>query len=156
MGTISKNFSYREFEKSFEADKKGINNVITTAALRDAVKALTLDVLQPLRDAIGLPVVISSGYRCKELNALIGGSKSSQHMKGEAADIYVEMNPGNWPADIPMPRYPSIQLAFAILALGLPFDQLIVYDSFVHVSHKLSGTQRGQVLFDKSYKGLRI
>ena len=48
MGTISKNFSYREFEKSDTADRLGICNVIITVRVRDAVRALTLNILQPL------------------------------------------------------------------------------------------------------------
>lgn len=148
MGTISKNFSYREFEDSRIADDHGICNVITSFSVRDAVQALTLEVLQPLRDAIGLPVVISSGYRVKALNTLIGGSASSQHMKGEAADIYVLKEDGT--------RYDSEQLALVVAALQLPYDQLIVYESFIHVSHKLKGEQRGRIMFDKSYTGLKV
>lgn len=51
MGTISKNFSFAEFEKSDTAKRLRITNVITTTEVRDAVKALVLNVLQPLRDA---------------------------------------------------------------------------------------------------------
>lgn len=147
MGTISKNFSYREFEKSEIADRKGYNNVIVTSRVRDAVKELTLSVLQPLRDALGYPVRISSGYRCPQLNAdpEVNGSKSSQHMKGEAADIHVCFPDGT--------EIPPIYVALIIRVLKLPFDQMIVYPSFVHVSHKLEGAQRGQILYNASYKG---
>ena len=147
MGTISKNFSYREFEKSNTADALEICNVITTASVRDAVKALTLEVLQPLRDYIGLPVVISSGYRHPKLNVAVGGSPKSQHMKGEAADIY---------ALLAGQRVPPEELARIIVALALPFDQLIIYPSFIHVSHRLNGKQRGRVMYDVSYKGPRL
>ena len=68
MGTISKNFSYHEFEASDTAYKKGICNVITSFEVRDAVKELTETILQPLRDAWGRPIAISSGWRCDELN----------------------------------------------------------------------------------------
>lgn len=87
MGTISKNFSYWEFEASETADKKGICNVITTFEVRDAVKALVDTVLQPLRDAWGGPITISSGWRCDELNKEVGGSATSAHKTGYAADI---------------------------------------------------------------------
>ena len=63
MGTISKNFSYCEFEASETADRKGICNVINTFEVRDAVKALVETVLQPLRDNWGKPLHINSGYR---------------------------------------------------------------------------------------------
>ena len=148
MGTISKNFSYREFEKSETADRLGICNVITTVRVRDAVRALTLSILQPLRDFLKLAVLISSGFRCRELNIAVGGVDTSQHTKGEAADIYVLLEDGS--------RMPSVELARIIIQLGLPFDQLIIYPTFVHVSHKLEGAQRGNVLYNKSYKGPRV
>ena len=148
MGTISKNFSYREFEKSETADRLGICNVITTVRVRDAVRALTLSILQPLRDFLALAVLISSGFRCRELNIAVGGVDTSQHTKGEAADIYVLLEDGS--------RMPSVELARIIIQLGLPFDQLIIYPTFVHVSHKLEGAQRGNVLYNKSYKGPRV
>ena len=148
MGTISKNFSYREFEKSDTADRLGICNVIITVRVRDAVRALTLNILQPLRDFLKLAVLISSGFRCRELNIAVGGVDTSQHTKGEAADIYVLLEDGS--------RMPSVELARIIIQLGLPFDQLIIYPTFVHVSHKLGGPQRGNVLYNKSYKGPRV
>ena len=148
MGTISKNFSYREFEKSDTADRMGICNVIITVRVRDAVRALTLNILQPLRDAVKRAVRISSGFRCQDLNKAVGGVETSQHTKGEAADIYVLMDDGS--------RMPSVELARLIIELQLPFDQLILYPTFVHVSHKLDGAQRGNVLYNKSYEGPRV
>ena len=143
MGTISKNFSYSEFEASDIADHYGIINVITSATIRDAIKALVLNVLQPLRDLWGKPLVVNSGYRSPELNAnpAIGGSPTSQHPKGEAADIKCD-NP----------------YALACMAVynELPFDQMILYPTFVHFSHRLNGKQRGQILYNKRYKGPRI
>lgn len=143
MGTISKNFSYSEFEASPTAKKYGITNVISTFEVRDAVRELTLTVLQPLRDAWGEPLKINSGYRCPRLNAhpAIGGAPTSQHIKGEAADIH---------ADHPC------KLAQLAYDLGLPYDQMIIYPTFVHFSHKKGGPQRGQVLYNKSYKGRRV
>ena len=51
---------------------------------------------------------------------------------------------------------PSVELARLIIELQLPFDQLILYPTIVHVSHKLGGPQRGNVLYNKSYKGPRV
>lgn len=143
MGTISKNFSYREFEKSEIADRYGINNVVSSAVVRDALCNLVENVLQPLRDIVGKPLKINSGYRCQELNSLpeIGGSATSQHVKGEAADVAY---------DVP------IKLAQMAVDNHLPFDQMILYPSFVHFSHKLNGKQRGQVLYNYRYKGPKI
>ncbi len=141
MGTISKDFSYREFEASETADRAGIANVITSFAVRDAVKALVEEVLQPLRDAWGKPLRINSGYRCPELNRRVGGVETSQHIRGEAADVACDT-----PAE----------LARLAASLGLPFDQMILYPSFVHFSHKLNGEQRGQILYNRRYGGERI
>lgn len=141
MGTISRNFSYREFERSDMADRHEVCNVIRTAEVRDAVKALTLEVLQPLRDEWGRPLHVNSGYRCEELNRLVGGVASSQHVRGEAADIACE-NP--------------VELARLAVRLQLPFDQMILYPDFVHFSHSLEGPQRGQVLYNWRYKGEKL
>lgn len=141
MGTISKNFSYREFEESETAKARGITNVISSFEVRDAIRELTITVLQPLRDAWGLPLHVNSGYRCPKLNAAVGGAATSQHTKGEAADIKAEH---------------PVKLAQLAYDLGLPYDQMIIYPTFVHFSHKLHGEQRRQVLYNKSYKGRRI
>lgn len=141
MGTISNNFSYREFEQSVTADERHITNVINTFEIRDAIKALTLTVLQPLRDRWGLPLKINSGYRCIELNKAIGGVPTSQHTKGEAADI-AAANP--------------YELAKTAYDLKLPYDQMIIYPTFVHFSHKLTGQQRHQICYNYRYKGQRI
>ena len=141
MGTISENFSYREFEKSSTAEKEGIINIIHTVQVRDSIKALVDEVLQPLRTAWGKPLVINSGYRCPELNREVGGVATSQHVKGEAADVA---------CDDP--------LALAQLAydMDLPYDQMILYPTFVHFSHKRDGVQRKQVLYNKTWKGGKI
>lgn len=144
MGTISKDFSYREFEASPTADRKGICNVITTVAVRDAVKELTERVLQPLRDIAGHPLRISSGYRCAELNREVGGVPTSQHTKGEAADIEAAA--------------PHL-LAKAVRntpEIWKEVDQMILYPTFVHISHRKGGPQRRQLLYNKSYKGERL
>ena len=141
MGTISESFSWKEFEHSDVAEKKGICNVVHTFEVRDAILALVKDVLQPLRNAVGKPLKINSGYRCEELNNAVGGVATSQHVKGEAADI-ASANP--------------IELARIAVNEQLPFDQMIIYPKFVHFSHKLEGEQRGQILYNKSYKGERL
>ena len=141
MGTISKDFSYREFERSEVADAKHICNVITSFEVRDSILALTEYVLQPLRDAWGKPLKVNSGYRCKALNAAVGGVPTSQHVKGEAADIAA----GD-----------PVKLARLAVKQGLPFDQMILYPTFVHFSHKLTGEQRGQIFYNWRYKGEKV
>ncbi len=151
MGTISKNFSYREFEKT---DQLGLqtDNVIRTTEVRDAVKALVLEVLQPLRDAWGAPLSINSGYRCEAVNRAVGGVSTSQHLKGEAADICPSKTRNDQSVDEERVK----ALAERVLAFGLPFDQMILYPTFLHISHKLHGAQRGQILYNWRYKGEKI
>lgn len=143
MGNISKNFSYKEFEKSDVASRFHIVNVITTPEVRDSIKALVDNILQPLRDKWGGPLKVNSGYRSQELNAhpLVGGVKTSQHCKGEAADISCT------------DPYALAQLA---KRMNLPFDQMILYPSFVHFSHKRDGENRGQILYASKYRGPRL
>lgn len=141
MGTITKDFSYREFERSEVADAKHIYNVITSFEVRDSIQALTENVLQPLRDAWGKPLKVNSGYRCKALNAAVGGVPTSQHVKGEAADIAA----GD-----------PVKLARLAVKLGLPFDQMILYPTFVHFSHRLNGEQRGQICYNWRYQGEKV
>jgi zinc D-Ala-D-Ala carboxypeptidase len=88
------------------------------------LRALCINILQPLRDALGTPLKINSGYRCPSLNKSIGGSKNSQHMTGQAADI-IDLTHGN-------------EFLFKkIKELNLPFDQIIDEFNFrwVHVSY---------------------
>ncbi len=141
MGTISKNFSWREFERSSVADHYGIANAIASFEVRDSVKALVVEVLQPLRDAWGKSLAINSGYRSEELNRIVGGAATSQHLRGEAADVA---------CDTPL------ELARLAVELKLPFDQMILYPNFVHISHRLNGEQRGQILYNRRYTGKRL
>ena len=88
------------------------------------LRALCVNILQPVRDALGSPVNLNSGYRCPSLNRSIGGAKNSQHMTGHAADI-IDLNNGNE------------NLFKKIKELNLPFDQMIDEFGFrwVHVSY---------------------
>ena len=151
MGTISKDFSFREFEVSEVADQKHICNVIVSFDVRDSIKALVDEVLQPLRDAWGKPLAVNSGFRCRELNEEVGGVPTSQHRKGEAADI-CPYGVRNGKGDINV----VTELARLAVKLKLPFDQMILYPSFVHFSHKLTGEQRGQICYNWRYKGEKV
>lgn len=149
MGTISKNFDYKEFEKT-DVPGMQVRNTITSTEVRDSVKALVAEVLQPLRDAWGEPLAINSGYRCPEVNNAVGGVPTSQHTKGEAADVCPFGRNGH--GDIETVR----QLAQKAVELDLPFDQMILYPSFVHFSHRLKGEQRGQILYNRRYTGKKL
>ena len=83
---ITKNFTYEELIRSSTAQAHKIDNIPPPLEL-SKLQRLCKEVLQPIRDKYGQPIWVSSGYRCPKVNALVGGSKTSQHMKGEAADI---------------------------------------------------------------------
>ena len=84
---LSKNFSLDELTASSTAIKKNIDNSASPDII-DALQELVTNVLQPVREQFG-PVTISSGYRCDELNRAIGGSTTSDHSFGRAADFEV-------------------------------------------------------------------
>ena len=107
------------------------------AGCEENLEALVEEVLEPARAAYGKPIIVNSGYRCSIHNAVVGGASSSQHMRGEAADLRIEGTPE--------------KLARVIVANG-KWDQLILYPTFVHVSWKRNGANRHQVL-RKTAKG---
>ena len=85
---LSKNFCLSEFTRSDTAQRLGIDNTEVSMEQVLNLAHLCHMVLQPLRDRFG-PIRINSGYRCPKLNKAVGSVPNSQHMKGEAADIYL-------------------------------------------------------------------
>ena len=81
-----KYFTLDEMIHSDTADRLCIDNTPTGDAI-DNLDRLVTRVLDKLRDGWGRPIIVTSGYRCKELNAAVGGARNSQHLKGQAADI---------------------------------------------------------------------
>ena len=117
------NFSISELCYSEIAERCGIPNK-PSIEVCDNLLNLIFYVLQPLRDKLGKPVIINSGYRCKQLNAhpRIKGSDKSQHLTGMAADIRVS-------------GCPPLTLWEYIKKSGIEYDQLILeYNSWVHIS----------------------
>ena len=87
--SLSPHFSLKEMTDSQTAVKRGIANVPSEQEIEN-LRRLCQGTLEPLREALGLPIIITSGYRCKALNNIVGrSSKHSQHMAGCAADFYV-------------------------------------------------------------------
>lgn len=80
------NFTVNELCKSATALRKRIDNTPSKSVEANLNKLIN-NVLQPIRDAYGKPIIVDSGYRCPRLNDLVKGSKTSQHLTGEAADI---------------------------------------------------------------------
>ena len=81
-----KHFTPDELIHSDTADRLRIDNTPTGDAV-DNLDRLVIRVLDRLRDGWGRPIIVTSGYRCKELNTAVGGARNSQHLKGQAADI---------------------------------------------------------------------
>ena len=86
---ITMHFTIEELCASQTAKARGIQNKPGTAEIICLVY-LTAYVLEPLREAMGEPISISSGYRCERLNRAVGGVANSQHMKGQAADLCID------------------------------------------------------------------
>lgn len=135
---LSPHFTLRELSRSETALRRGIDNTPSQGVIEN-LRALCVAVLEPLREHFSV-VRISSGYRSPELNRLAGGSVSSQHVRGEAADLEID-------------GVDNLTAARWIAASLLPFDQLILEfyvpgdptSGWIHLSHKATGNRR-QVL----------
>lgn len=92
---LSEHFLLGEFIKSETADRLGIDNRPPSDFV-PRLENLCRQVLEPLREWAGEPVVITSGYRCPELNRRVGGVPSSQHTLGLAADIHLPLTDAAW------------------------------------------------------------
>lgn len=126
------NFTISELVKSDTAEKAGINNTPDINSL-DNLLELIFYVLQPLRDKLGKPMIITSGYRNSQVNKLVGGVSNSQHTNGQAVDFTVN---GMTPA----------QVVDFIKKSGIEYDQLInEYNQWTHISYN-KGKNRKQIL----------
>ena len=127
-----KYFTMNELIKSDTANRLGIDNT-PSQAIKQKLSSLIVNCLDPIREIYGKPIIVTSGYRCPELNSAVGGVKNSQHMKGEAADL-VPSSGGNLK-----------DLYRAILKFG-NYDQLIFEkNTWAHVSY--TSNPRRQILY---------
>jgi hypothetical protein len=128
---LTQHFTLEEFTYSETAKRKNIDNTPSPNAIAN-IKALCEEVLEPAREEYGKAMIISSGYRCEELNKAVGGAKTSQHMTGCAADIVCSE-----------PRR-----LFDIIKANGKFDQLLWEHAgktqWIHVSYKPNGKNRQQ------------
>lgn len=135
---LSTNLSLAEVTKSATAIKHGIANEPSSQHLTN-LKAVATNIFQPCRDYFGKPLAVTSGYRSEALNDLIGGSKRSQHSKGEALDLDAQVYGGFTNAEL-----------FHYIKDNLDFDQLIwefgndQEPDWVHCSYTTEN--RGEVL----------
>jgi len=117
---LSPHFHLDEFITSPTAERRGIDNTPSPAIL-ERLK-LTAEHLEKVRAVLKKPILISSGYRSPALNAAVGGSRTSDHMDGYAADFIC---PGFGP---------PLAVCKAIVAAGIKFDQLIEENGrWVHI-----------------------
>jgi hypothetical protein len=136
---LSKNLALAEVMRSETAKRKGISNMPTPEHIEN-FKLLAEKVFQPIREHFGVPIILSSGYRSKELNTAVGGALSSQHCTGEAIDI-----------DMDGTTVTNKQI-FDFIKDNLSFDQMIwefgtdSNPDWVHVSYESTGKQRKQIL----------
>ena len=142
MGDLTTNFSMSEFLVSQTAARMG-RELIPGKQEHNSLVQLARSLMQPIRELLGRPVVISSGYRPEWLNTKIGGSKTSQHMKGQAADFIV--------VGMPIP-----EACHKILDSDIEYDQLICeFDKWIHISF-CPGGLRNEVLTAKSSDGTTV
>lgn len=135
---LSPHFKLSEFEASRKAEEHGIINVAPPVVVEN-LRRLCEGCLEPLRKKLGLPIIITSGYRSKALNDIIvHAARKSQHMVGCAADFYV----------VGASRRELLVKAFRqiILDEDIDYDQLILYPSFIHVSYVSRDKNRRKII----------
>ena len=124
---LSPHFTLAEMCESQTAEKHGIANIPSSEAVAN-MRRLCEGCLEPLREALGLPIIITSGYRTKSLNNhILHSARKSQHVSGQAADFYVE---GASRRELLIKAFRQI-----ILDEDIDYDQLILYPTFIHVSY---------------------
>jgi len=136
---LSEHFTLEELIYSYTATRKNIDNTPNSTQVQN-LRDLVVHVLQPIRHEYGKPININSGFRSRGLNIAIGGSPTSDHVQGRAADIRAASNKN---------------LLYAILKLykkkKIEFDQCIIEfpvddnPSWIHISYKKHGN-RNQIL----------
>lgn len=122
------NFTYEELIHSDTADRYNIDNTPKFDQIWVRLAELAVNVLQPLRDHFGEPIVVTSGYRCPAVNRAVGGSSTSYHAKGCAADIRFESKSER-----------KLSSIFRYVYQNLPFSELIAEgipgSGWVHVAY---------------------
>ena len=138
---LSPHFKLSEFTECRTAQKHGIVNVPGPEAVEN-LRKLCKGCLEPLREELGLPVVVTSGFRTKRLNSLLAhASDRSQHMLGQAADFYV----GRGSRELLIKAFRLI-----VTSERIDYDQLIIYPSFIHVSFVSKERNRRDILQARS------
>lgn len=150
---LTPHFTLQEMKESLTAKKHGIANVPPPEAVEN-LRRLCTHTLEPLREKLGLPIVITSGFRCQQLNEIIvHASRRSQHMSGQAADFYVVQGSkfkaqGDEGSKLNVQGSRELLIQAFRLIITEPeidFDQLIIYPTFIHVSYVSRERNRHQL-----------
>ena len=132
---LTANFSLHEMTKSETALRKNMPNEPTEADIAN-LKLLAEKVLQPLRDHYGVGIKVNSGYRSPDVNAAVGGSRTSDHCKGQAADIEIAGVPNATLAQYIKDSLQYTQLILEFYTPGVPDS------GWVHVSYDANNLKR--------------
>lgn len=125
---LSKNFTLKELTVSETATRKGLDNTPNEEVISN-LKTLAETILQPIRDHYGKSVRVNSGYRSPEVNASVGGSKTSDHCKGQAADIEIDGVANGDLAKYIVDNFKFTQVILEFYTQGVPDS------GWVHVSY---------------------
>lgn len=128
-----KYFTIKELCQSSTATQKGIDNTPNSEIVNNLTQ-LVDNILDPLREEYGKPIKVNSGYRCDALNKAIGGSKTSYHRFGLAADITAGS------------KFENKKLFILVQTLNLPYDQLIDEKGYSWIHISFSTKPRKQIL----------
>ena len=145
---LSEHLDLSEVIRSESAKRLGISNMPSDLHLAN-LKVIAEKLFEPIRAHFRVPIRISSAYRSPALNRAIGGSQTSQHTTGEALDIDMDGNPHGV----------TNKQIFDFIREKLDYDQLIwefgtdANPDWVHVSYKVKGPQRKQVLRARKING---
>lgn len=127
-----KYFSISELSHSTTADFYKIDNTPSEEVVKN-LETLVEKILDVAREQLGQPIYVNCGYRCPEVNKLVGGVKNSQHILGKAADIWAK----------------DMKKLWEILS-KMDFDQLIRYKTFYHISYNGDKNRKQIIMKDTS------
>ena len=138
---LTQNFYLDEFTISQVAERNGYRNEPNEKQIEN-LRLLCVNVLQPLREIINVPIFINSGFRCFDVNVAVGGRFNSQHLEGKAVDFVVHSM--------------NLIVVFNIVLHKLSFDQLIYeFGEWIHVSWN-GESNRKDVMISKKVHGKTV
>ena len=133
MSQISEHFTLAEMTRSSKGEALGLDSTPPEPVV-EALTALAVNVLEPIRMLLGTPLSVDSGYRSPAVNSAVGGKPESQHLKGEACDF--------------VPEGLDLGAAYRLIASSdIPFDQLLLeFNQWIHASYCAGRESRRETL----------